>query len=137
MLSLLDVRYAGGFGLCNVKSKLLRQGMWLGNDDVRQTPLSVVWIASKAGRMSRVGPRIKFGSLVGEESELPRVGRVSRLGNDGASRPSSFCAGICRRHHISFGPVLSILESRSCSSLVLSSATMTLDGFVCDNSAVI
>jgi hypothetical protein len=53
MLSLLDVRYAGEFGLCNVKSKLLREGMWLRNDDVRRTPLFVVWIASEAGRMSR------------------------------------------------------------------------------------
>jgi hypothetical protein len=39
--------------------------------------------------MPRAGPRIKFGNLVGEESELPRVGRVSRLGNDGAPWPSS------------------------------------------------
>jgi hypothetical protein len=29
--------------------------------------------------MPRAGPRIKFGSLVGEESELPRVGHVSTL----------------------------------------------------------
>jgi hypothetical protein len=86
--------------------------------------------------MPRAGPRIKFGSLVGEESELPRVGLVSRLGNDGALWPSSFCAGVCRRHHVSFGPVLSILESRSCSSVVLSSATMTLDRFVCDSAII-
>jgi hypothetical protein len=32
-----DMR-GGGAG-CSVKSKLLRQGMWLGNDDVRRTPL--------------------------------------------------------------------------------------------------
>jgi hypothetical protein len=26
-------------GFCNVKSELLRQGMWLGNDDMRRTSL--------------------------------------------------------------------------------------------------
>jgi hypothetical protein len=58
--------------------------------------------------MPRAGPRIKFGSLVGEESELPRVGHVSRLGNYGASQPSSFGTGVCRRRHVFFGPVLPI-----------------------------
>jgi hypothetical protein len=27
------------WGLCNVESELLRQGMWLGNDDMRRIPL--------------------------------------------------------------------------------------------------
>lgn len=63
-----------------MKSKLLCQGMWLGNDDMRRTHFFVDWIVSYVGQMVRARRRIKF---VGEESELPRVGCV-RLGNDNA-----------------------------------------------------
>jgi hypothetical protein len=67
-----------------------------------------------------------FGSLAGEESELSRVGCLV-LGNDGAPHSSSSWADVCSRRHFLFSLVLPILGSRSCSSLVLSSATMTQD----------
>jgi hypothetical protein len=50
---------------------------------------------------------------------------VSWLGNDGAPHSFSSCADVCSRRRISFGLVLTVLGSRSCSSLVLSSITMT------------
>jgi hypothetical protein len=50
---------------------------------------------------------------------------VSWLGNDGAPHSSSSCADVCSRRRISFSVVLPVLGSRSCSSLVLNSTTMT------------
>jgi hypothetical protein len=61
---------------------------------------------------------------------------VSWLGNDGAPLSSFSCAGVCSRRHVSFGHVMPILGSRCCSSLVLSSATMTRDGH-CVGGAVV
>jgi hypothetical protein len=57
-------------GFCNVKSKLLRQGMWLSNDDMRRPPLFVDWIVSEVDQMPVARRRIK---LVGEKSELSCV----------------------------------------------------------------
>jgi hypothetical protein len=57
-----------------LKSKLLHQGMWLGNDDMRRTPPPPFRgdeDCLEVGQMPGAGRRIK---LVGEESELPRVG---------------------------------------------------------------
>jgi hypothetical protein len=68
-----------------------------------------------------------FGSLAGEELKLSRVG-ISWLGNDGVPQSSFSCAGVCSRRRVPFGHVLSVLRSRSCSSFVLNSATMTQDG---------
>jgi hypothetical protein len=48
------------------------QGMWLGNADMRRNyPFFVGWIVSEVGQIQGTRQRIK---LVGEESELPRVG---------------------------------------------------------------
>jgi hypothetical protein len=60
-----------------VKSKLLRQGMWLGNDDVERPPppllRGLVCFEDEAfGGGGAVDQG--FGSLAGEESELSRVG---------------------------------------------------------------
>jgi hypothetical protein len=43
-----------------MKSNLLRQGMWLGNDDMRRTHFFVDWIVSYVGQMVRARRRIKF-----------------------------------------------------------------------------
>ena len=128
MLSLLDVRYLGGFGLCNVNSKLLRQGMWLGNDDVERPPFFVGLFASKMRHLAEAGRWIMVleVSLVKNQSCLEWS--ISWLGNDGAPQSSFSYAGVCSRRRVSFGHVLPVLESRSCSSLVLSLATMTQDG---------
>jgi hypothetical protein len=115
---------------------MLRQGMWLGDNDVSRTPLFVVWIALEVGWVPRARLRIKFGSLVGEESEVPRVGHVSRHGNDDAPRPSTFRAGVCRRRYVSFGPMLPILGSWGCSPFVLSLAMTTLDRFMCGSTVM-
>jgi hypothetical protein len=61
----------------SVKSQLLRQEMWLGNDDMRCVSFFVDRIAWEAGRFAEAGQRIKFGSPVGEKSELPRVGSLN------------------------------------------------------------
>jgi hypothetical protein len=53
----------------------------------------VGWIVSEAGLLLGAERRIKFGSLVGEESEVPCMG-VLRLSDDGAPRSSSFCVGV-------------------------------------------
>jgi hypothetical protein len=52
---------------------------------------------------------------------------ISWLGNDGAPQSSISCTGVCSRRRVSFGRVLSVLGSRSYSSFVLSSATMSQD----------
>lgn len=52
---------------------------------------------------------------------------ISWLGNDGAPQSSFSSAGVCSHRRVSFGLVLPVLGSRSCSSLVLSSITMTHD----------
>jgi hypothetical protein len=62
-------------GACIVKSKLLRQGMWLGNDDVGRTPLLCGLVCFEDEAFGGGGAVVQgFGSLAGEESELSRVG---------------------------------------------------------------
>jgi hypothetical protein len=70
-----------------------------------------------------------FGSLAGEEKNQSYLEwDISWLGNDDAPQSSFSSAGVCSHRRVSFGLVPPILGSRSCSSLVLSSATMTHDG---------
>jgi hypothetical protein len=111
-----------------VKSKLLRQGMWLGNDDVERPPFFVGLFASKMRHLAEAGRWINVleVSLVKNRSCLEWG--FSWLGNDGAPQSSFSSAGVCSYRCVSFGLVLPILGCRSCSSLVLSSATMTHDG---------
>lgn len=59
---------------CSVKSELLHQLMWVDNDDMRRAPFFADQFASEAERFAEAERRIKFGSPIGEESELPRVG---------------------------------------------------------------
>jgi hypothetical protein len=69
-------------------------------------------------------------SLVKNQSCIERG--ISWLGNDDAPHSSFSCVGVCSRHRVSFGHVLHVLGSRSCSSLVLHSTTMTRDEhYVC------
>jgi hypothetical protein len=68
---------------CSVKSELLRKGMWLDNDGVRQTPLLRGLDCFRVFTFAGGGRRIKFRSLVGEKLKLPRVG----------------CLEACRRRH--------------------------------------
>jgi hypothetical protein len=49
-------------GTCNMKSELLRQGWWLGNDDIRRTPLFVDLIVSEVRQKPGARQRIKIGS---------------------------------------------------------------------------
>jgi hypothetical protein len=64
-------------GSCIGESKLLRQGMWLGNDDVGQAPLLCGLVCFEVEAVGGGGAEDQgFGSLAGEESELSRVGRL-------------------------------------------------------------
>jgi hypothetical protein len=113
-----------------VKSKLLRQGMWLGNNDVERLLLrGLVCFEDEAfGGGGAVDQG--FGSLTGEESELSRVGYLVAWQTTARhSLPSFSSAGVCSHRRVSFDLVLPVLGSRSCSSLVLNSATMTHDGY--------
>jgi hypothetical protein len=92
----------------------------------------VDWIALEVFRLPRAGRRIKFGSLVGEESELHRIGCLEawQRQRTGGLPPSVPVFG-CNRRQVFFGYVLPVLGSRSCSSFMLSSSSMTLDVLVC------
>jgi hypothetical protein len=120
-----------------VKSKLLRQGMWLGNDDVGRSPFSVGLFASKLRHLAEAARWIKVLEVSLVENQSCLEWGISWLGNDGALQSSFSCVVVCSRRRVSFGHVLPVLGSRSCSSLVLSSATMTQDGHcVCGVAAV-
>jgi hypothetical protein len=76
LLSLLGVLYAGGGAVLQREIGAATLGMWLGNYDAWRAPppswLDCFGVLAFVG----AGQRIKFGSLVGEESELPRVGCI-------------------------------------------------------------
>jgi hypothetical protein len=101
--------------------------MWLSNDDMGRSPFFVGLFASKMRHLVEAGWWIKVleVSLVKNRSCLEWG--ISWLGNDDAPESSFSCTGVCSRHRVSFSHVLSVLGSRSCLSLVLSSATMTQD----------
>jgi hypothetical protein len=96
-------------GACIMKSKLLRQGMWLGNDDVGRTPFFVGWSASKMRHLAEARQWIKVleVSLVKIRSCLEWG--ASWLGNNGVPQSSFSCAGVCNRRRVSFGLVMPVL----------------------------
>jgi hypothetical protein len=118
-------------GACIVKSKLLCQGMWLNNNDVGRIPPSswarFLW---RWGILWGRGRGSRFGNLASEESSCLEWG-ASWLGNDSAPQSSSSRAGVGGHCHVSFGLVLPVLGSQSCSSLVLSSQWWLRMDIVC------
>jgi hypothetical protein len=123
------LQYKGKVGLCKVKvkSKLLYQRMWLGNDDNRQNfSFFVDWIVSEVGQLQRAEQKIK---LVGEESELHLMGCVEAWQR---WRTTMFLL-LCRCLNVGVIVLLWLCAARLAESELLvpcvsSSVWMTLDG---------
>jgi hypothetical protein len=90
-----------------VKSKLLRQRMWLGNDDIGRTPFFVGLFASKTRHLVEARQWINVLEVLLVKNQSCLEWGISWLDNDGVPQSSFSRAVVYSRRRVFFGLMLS------------------------------